>query len=78
MRRKISTLLDEGLFRKAKMESARQGKQFSEIIGEALEAYLKTASTPATGSVQQTWATLPAKKAQLRKVLAENEGLFET
>ena len=78
MRRKISTLLEEGLFRKAKMESARQGKQFSEIVGEALQTYLKTASGPVAGAVEQTWATLPARKGQLKRVLADEEGLFET
>jgi hypothetical protein len=39
-RRKVSTLLDEHLFRRAKLESLRQRKQLSEILGEALERYL--------------------------------------
>jgi hypothetical protein len=40
-RRKVSTLLDEHLFRRAKLGSLRQRKQVSEILGEALQRYLR-------------------------------------
>ena len=70
--------MDEGLFRRAKLESVRQGKQFSEVVGEAVEAYLKESGRGMTaGAVEQTWATLPAKKGRLKRILSDEEGLFK-
>ncbi len=46
MRKKVSTLLDETLYRRAKLESVVRGKQISEIIGEALEKYLDERKVP--------------------------------
>ena len=36
MRQKVSTLLEEALFRRAKLMAVRKGMQISEILGEAL------------------------------------------
>lgn len=44
-RKKVSTILDEHLFRRAKLEAARQGKQLSTILGDALDRYLSEAGT---------------------------------
>jgi stalled ribosome alternative rescue factor ArfA len=79
MRRKVSTLLDEALFRRVKLESARQGKQISEIVGEALEFYLagKGSRQRAASVVAETWGSLPLDKDEARRVLTEEESFLD-
>jgi hypothetical protein len=79
MRRKVSTLLDESLFRRAKLESVRQGKQISEIVGEALEGYLgeKSGKEGSLGVVAESWGVLALPRARVKKVLAEEKDLLE-
>lgn len=79
-RRKISTLLDEHLFRRTKLEAVRQGKQVSEVLGEALEQYLaKTGvSRPTTSVVADTWGALPFDRRKLKRLLADEDGLLDT
>ncbi len=77
MRKKVSTLLDEGLFRRAKLESAVQGKQLSEIIGEALSEYLEQRAGSGLGQgrgvVANTWATMKLAPSKLRTIMAEED-----
>jgi hypothetical protein len=79
MRKKVSTLLDEALFRRARMEAVRQGKQFSEVVGEALEAYLsgKLKQTGESGAVAESWGALKTKPEVVRRILKEEDGLFD-
>ena len=78
-RRKVSTILDEHLFRRAKLESIRQGKQVSEILGEALERYLaKTGSRSVTaGVVAETWGVLKLDRRKIDRLIADEEGLLD-
>ena len=78
-RRKVSTLLDEHLFRRAKLESIRQGKQVSVILGEALERYLSTTGSRAatTGVVGESWGVLKLDRRTLDRLLAEEDGLLD-
>jgi len=78
-RRKVSTLLDEHLFRRAKLESVRRGKQVSEILGQALERYLaKTGSRLATtGVVAETWGVLKLDRGQVERLIGSEEGLLD-
>lgn len=78
-RRKVSTLLDDHLFRRAKLESLRQGKQVSEILGEALARYLgeRGGKTATTGVVAETWAVLKLDRRKLDRLLADEGGLFD-
>ena len=80
MRRKVSTLLDEALFRRAKLESARQGKQISEIVGEALEQYLSRGGSRRGSAdlVTESWGVLTMRKSRVQRLLAEEEGLLDT
>jgi hypothetical protein len=80
MRRKVSTLLEENLYRRAKVESSRQGKQLSEIIGEALDSYLnrKNASAGSLNVVAESWAVLKMPPSRVKKILNEEDGLFDT
>ena len=78
-RRKISTILDEHLFRRAKLESVRQQKQVSEILGEALERYLgETGSRAATsGVVAQGWGVLKLDRRTVKRLLRDEKGLLD-
>ena len=79
MRRKVSTLLDEGLFRRTRLESARQGRQISDIVGEALDRYLTQASDrPASlHVVAETWGVLRLKPSLVKHVLREEPDVLE-
>lgn len=78
-RRKVSTILDEHLFRRAKLESVRQRKPVSEILGEAIERYLTAAGRPrATGGVvAETWAVLKVDRRTVDRLISNEEGLFD-
>jgi metal-responsive CopG/Arc/MetJ family transcriptional regulator len=79
MRRKVSTLLPESLYRRVKVESIRQGKQISEILGEALESYLDEKKNPPGigGAVAGSWAALRVNRKTLSRLLDEEEGLLD-
>ncbi len=77
MRRKVSTLLEENLYRRVKVESARQGKQISALIGEALELYLKQNNISERGLnvVSESWAILKMPESRVKRIVLE-EGDF--
>jgi hypothetical protein len=78
-RRKVSTLLDEHLFRRAKLQAVRENKQISQVVGEALERHLagQRQARDAGGVVARTWNSLPATRRVLRQALADDDSLFE-
>jgi len=77
-RRKVSTILDEHLFRRAKLESVRQRRQVSAILGEALERYLTdTGSRASSGVVAETWGVLKLNRRMLDRMLQDEEGLLD-
>jgi hypothetical protein len=71
MRRKVSLLIDEALFRRASLEAARQEKQLSEVLAEALERYLEGSERPQEhgGIVSQTWGVLRMPRKKLARFL---------
>jgi hypothetical protein len=75
MRRKVSTQLDEVLFRRVRLEAARQGRQISTVISEALVRYLDETGTPAGpgGAVAASWAALPAPPHEVVQMMEEEE-----
>ena len=76
MRRKVGTVLDEALFRRARLESARQGRTISEILAQALEGYLEREGQHGTsGVVADTWAVLSLDRARVKEILAGEGGL---
>ena len=77
--RKVGTVLDEHLFRRAKLESVRQRKPVSAIVGEALERYLaETGSRSATaGVVAETWGVLKLDRRKIDRLIANEEGLLD-
>jgi hypothetical protein len=74
-RRKISTLLDEHLFRRVKLESARQGKQVSQILGAALERYLTETNggNATTGVAAETWGVLKLDRRKVDRLMADED-----
>jgi hypothetical protein len=79
-RRKVSTVLDEHLFRRAKLEAVRQRKQVSEILGEALERYLADSGSRSisSGAVASSWGALKLDRRKVARLMADEEGLFES
>lgn len=81
MKRKFITVLDCGLFRRLKLESARQGKQMSELVSEALEFYLRPSKGIAreTGRVvDATWGSLSVDRETLKELMHEEESLLDS
>ena len=78
-RKKISTLLDEHLFRRVKLESVRQGKQVSEILGTALEQYLATSGRglATTGVAAETWGMLKLDRRSVDRLIADEDGWLD-
>lgn len=80
MRQKISTLIDPALYRRLKMESVRRNKQISEVVGEALEAYLanERPGLAGAGVVEESWGALRMPAERLRQLLETEESLLES
>ena len=80
MRKKVSTLLDESLFRRVKLEAARQGKQISGVVGEALEQYLseKGGRQATAGFVTESWGALYLPESDVREIMEEEGELLDT
>ena len=79
MRQKISTLLEPALFRQLKLEAARRNKQISEILSEALERYFQQKGRGRRSEVvAETWAALPLNPQQVKRIIEEEEGLFDS
>lgn len=79
MKKKISTVVDEALFRRTKVEALRQDAQISDVISEALEAYLAEKGSPRGpgGVVARSWAAIPLDREQVDAILAEEEAYPE-
>jgi hypothetical protein len=78
MRRKVGTVLDEALYRRAKLESARQGRAISEVLAAALSSYLEQEGRHGASSVvADTWAVLSLERGRVKQILAEPKGLLE-
>lgn len=76
----MSTLIDEGLFRRVKLAAARQGKQISGIVGEALEEYLSEKGERRTtaGFVTESWGALYLPERELREIMEEEDDRLDT
>lgn len=80
MKKKVSTVIDESLFRRTKLEALRQDVQISDVIGEALEAYLAEKGSPRGpgGAVAGSWAAIPLAKDAVDAILRDEEVYPET
>jgi hypothetical protein len=73
MRKKIGTLLDERLVKRAKGRAAREGKAFNEILEAALEAYLSQESPESRRRLAaQGWGAFRVTRRQLREAMEDD------
>ena len=79
MQTKVSTLMDEHLFRLVKLAAIHENRQINELIGDAVQSYLRKRGGPVGmgGIVAETWAKLPLDRKAVKRVLEEEKGLFE-
>lgn len=71
MRRKIGTILDAGLYLRAKEAARQQGRSLNEVLAEALERFLDNrAMRPSV--VAETRGTYKVSARALRAVLEED------
>jgi hypothetical protein len=79
-RTKISTVLDEHLFRRAKLEAVRRRTTLSEVISEALQRYLAESGShsASTGIVDASWGLLAIERTRLDELLDEEPGLLDS
>jgi hypothetical protein len=81
MKRKVSTIMDDGLFRRAKLEAARLGRPMSAILEEALILYFAAAQRgrgPGYRSVAETWGAMAAPANVIREVMEDEDEYFES
>ena len=70
MRRKIGTLLDERLLKRAKGRAVREGKSLNELLEAALEAYLARRSARSSRRlVDEGWEAFRVTRRQLTEAL---------
>jgi hypothetical protein len=79
MRQKISTLIDPGLYRRVKLEAVKSNRQISEIVGEALECYLRDErrAPHGAGAVAESWGALKLPASEVGRLLEDDDGLLD-
>ncbi len=78
MKRKVGTVIDEELLRRAKVLAASDGKPLSTVLEDALRQYLDRRKGPgAEGIVASTWGVMQTE-ASLLQAIMEEEGILET
>jgi hypothetical protein len=81
MRRKVSTVMEESLFQRAKLEAARQGRPFAAILEDALDGYLSSATGKSQGrgsSVEATWGAMAAPPDLVREIMEDEDEYLES
>lgn len=76
MRRKVSTIMEASLFRRAKLEAARQGRTLSAVLEDALALYLDGARPGGAArprTVDETWGAMAAPPELVRQVMEEED-----
>ena len=76
MKRKVGTVLDEEVWRAAKVLAARENRRLSEVIEEALREYLKRQQLR-TRVARSSKGALSAPKELVQAILAEEDFLGE-
>jgi hypothetical protein len=75
MRRKVSTIMEESLFRRAKLEAARQGRPLAAILEEALQRYFDSPPSrpPGYRSVDEMWGAMALPPEVVRQIMEEED-----
>ncbi len=77
--RKVSTVLDDHLFRSAKLEALKQQRPFSEVLSEALERYLaeRGGRAPGSGVTAESWGIVRLDRRRVDRLIRDEEGLLD-
>jgi hypothetical protein len=81
MRRKVSTIMEESLFRRAKLEAARQGRPLAAILEEALRRYFsgeETAAASKTSLVDASWGAFSLPPDLIRQIMEDEDDWLES
>ncbi len=81
MKQKVSTIMDESLFRRVKLEAVRQGRTLSAILEEALGAYLsgtRGSRPPSGSSVEASWGAMAAPPELIRAIMEDEDDWLDT
>jgi hypothetical protein len=80
MRRKVSTIIDEALFLRAKVEAARQGRPWSALLEEALRRYFQEPQGGADSrlTVASTWGAVAVSPQVLRRLMEDEDGWLDS
>jgi hypothetical protein len=81
MKKKVSTVMEESLFQRAKIEAARQRRPLAMILEDALIAYLSspTPKPPQGGSrVEASWGAIDLPPDVIRQIMEEEDGWLDT
>ena len=81
MKKKVSTVMEESLFQRAKIEAARQRRPLAIILEDALTAYLSSPTAkPLQGgsSVEASWGVIDLPPDVFREIMEEEDGWLDT
>jgi hypothetical protein len=76
MRRKVSTIMDEALFRRVKATAAAEGRPLSELLEGALLRYLEAPRDPrpaSPSSVEASWGAFALPWEVVQQVMEEDD-----
>jgi hypothetical protein len=71
VKKKVSTILEASLFRRAKLEAARQGRPLSALLEAALERYLAAPNATEAEhlTVDEVWGAMAVPPDALREIM---------
>lgn len=77
MKKKVGTVIDEELLRRAKVVAAAEGKPLREVLESALREYLDRGRGPRVASVvASTWGIIHADPSLIQAIM-EEEGVLD-
>lgn len=73
MKKKVGTVIDEGLLRRAKAAAALEGLPLSKLFEEAVKEYLdRHGGTRKKSAVALTWRVIETDDSQLQAIMEED------
>jgi hypothetical protein len=81
VKKKVSTVMEESLFRRAKIEAVRQRRPLALILEDALLAYLSAPSGRAIRSgsrVDASYGVIDLPADVVREIMEEEDGWLDT
>ena len=75
MKRKVSTVMEDSLFRRVKLEAARQDRTLSAILEEALTRYFDNSQAQRSPyrSVADTWGAMAVPSDVIRDIMEDDD-----